>query len=488
MFKFKTPTKDERLIYKPIKNKYINNRVLICIILFITLLNGYITPIHKDISFEGKPLNVSQIDFIYDLTYINKDEIIYEQAIFKEQLKLINNAREFIIIDMFLFNDDCKYTSNHPELSKLLTEALILQKKKYPQLKVYFITDEVNNFYGALQSKYIKELKDNNIEVIISNLEILRDPNPLYSGFWRTFIKWFGTSGKGWIPIVVSPNSPKVTLRSYLKFLNFKANHRKIIITEEAAIITSANSQDASGFFSNIAFRVDGEIINDLIKTEAAVAKFSGYEIDELKYENNLKTVDDIKVTLLTESKIKEHLLSEIRNTHEAHKITIGMFYLSDRKIIKELIKASNRGVNVRVILDPNEDSFKLKKNGIPNKQVAYEMINKTNGAIKVKWYDTHGEQYHTKLTFIEKDKESIIIGGSANLTRRNLDDYNLETNIKIKAKNDSDVVNEVLKYFNRLWNNTNGHYTSSYEKYEEYSILKTILYRFQEWSGLCTF
>ncbi len=35
--------------------------------------------------------------------------------------------------------------------------------------------------------------------------------------------------------------------------LNFKANHRKILITENEALITSANVHDASAYHSNIA-------------------------------------------------------------------------------------------------------------------------------------------------------------------------------------------------------------------------------------------
>ncbi len=45
--------------------------------------------------------------------------------------------------------------------------------------------------------------------------------------------------------------------------LNFKANHRKILITENEALITSANVHDASAYHSNIAFVVSGEIIAD---------------------------------------------------------------------------------------------------------------------------------------------------------------------------------------------------------------------------------
>ena len=119
---------------------------------------------------------------------------------------------------------------------------------------------------------------------------------------------------------------------------------------------------------------------------------------------------------------------------------------------------------------------------------MAAELYEKTKGAIKIKWYSTHGEQYHTKLTAVRYSDSSVIIGGSANLTKRNIGDYNLETDLKIIAPNDSNVATEVDQYFDRIWSNSNGTYTVDFEHYYERSLGKKILYRLQEWSGLSTF
>lgn len=81
-----------------------------------------------------------------------------------------------------------------------------------------------------------------------------------------------------------------------------------------------------------------------------------------------------------------------------------------------------------------------------------------------------------------------MIIGGSANFTRRNLDDFNLENNLVITAEKDQPIVKEMNAYFNRLWTNNDGIYTVDYEEYESESSFKMILYRFQEWSGLSSF
>ena len=96
----------------------------------------------------------------------------------------------------------------------------------------------------------------------------------------------------------------------------------------------------------------------------------------------------------MTEGKIKQHLLKEIRDTKAANTINIGVFYLSDRDIIKELIKASERNVAINIVLDANKDAFGREKNGIPNRPVAHELRSKSNNKINIKCYNTNGEQY----------------------------------------------------------------------------------------------
>lgn len=470
------------------KNKY---KILILVIIVMIIMNGVIRPMPKGLSYESDEKN-TVIEFLYDLTYIKDDEYVMDQQIFNEQIKLIKEAQDFILIDMFLFNDDFdrKINIDYPEISKILTNALVQKKKENPNINILFITDEINNFYGVYESPYIKKLRENNISVVITDLEKLRDSNLVYSGIWRSLIKWFGTSGKGWISNPFSPDSPDVTLRGYLKLLNFKANHRKVIITENGAILSSMNPHNASGYHSNIGFKVKGDIIEDMILSELEVAKLSGYsDVEDFVYINK-NNIDDCnsKVKLITEGKIKENILNALRNTIEGDKIKIALFYLSERDIIKELINASNKGVEIKIILDANKDAFGRKKNGIPNRQVAYELKKKSNDNIQIRWYDTHGEQFHTKLIIVENKNETTVIGGSANLTRRNIDNYNIESNLMIKVNNNTNLYNEVEAYFNRIYNNIDGNYTVEYEKFEDTSLIKTIIYRLQESSGISTF
>ena len=455
---------------------------VICIVIY----SGLRTSIPVGTSQIGELKN-TEFQFIYDLTYEKDNQIVYEQNIFAKINEIIVNAKEFIVIDMFLFNDDYDRINNFTNISGELTNALIEQKRKHPNLEIVFITDEINTFYGSYLSDNLEQLRDNNIQVVITDLEQIRDPNPLYSGVWRLLLKGFDTSGKGVLPNPFSPDSPKTTLLSYLKLLNLKANHRKVLITENEALVTSFNAHDASSNHSNIAFSVKGEIINDLLKSENAVVKFSNEEPFNFNV-NYTEEENDVKTQLLTEGKIKQELLREIGLTQEGDKIKMAMFYLAEHKIVNELINASQRNVDVKIILDANKDAFGIEKNGVPNRPVAYKLVNKSDGKIEVKWYSTHGEQFHSKITIFEKEDEVVLIGGSANLTRRNISDYNLETNLKVVLPKAHPEAIKVEEYFARLWNNNDAEYTLDFGAYEEKSLFKTIMYHFQERTGLSSF
>jgi len=107
--------------------------------------------------------------------------------------------KKFILIDMFLFNNAYSGKERAIELSGTLTSKLIEKKKQNPEIKINFVTDEINNFYGSYTSEEILALKENGINVIITDLSKLRDSNFMYTSIWRTYIQWFGTSGTGWM-------------------------------------------------------------------------------------------------------------------------------------------------------------------------------------------------------------------------------------------------------------------------------------------------
>jgi phosphatidylserine/phosphatidylglycerophosphate/cardiolipin synthase-like enzyme len=159
--------------------------------------------------------------------------------------------------------------------------------------------------------------------------------------------------------------------------------------------------------------------------------------------------------------------------------------------VLRALHEAAARGAAVRVLLDPNKDAFGREKNGIPNRPVATELVASSDGAIRLRWYRTHGEQFHVKLVAVRGREGYWLTLGSANLTRRNLRDYNLEANVVVETPRESALEMAVLQWFDGLWTNrapAGVEYTAEFGAYADASQLNYWGYRFMEATGLSTF
>ena len=328
---------------------------------------------------------------------------------------------------------------------------MVKKKHANPDIKIDFITDPINTVYGGSANTEIEKLKDSGVNVIMTDLNALPDSNPIYSAVWRTFIQWFGNSDRyGLIPHPFTGGEPKVTLRSYFDMLNFKANHRKVFMADReksaVVIMTSGNPHDGSSAHSNVALKITGELWRDVYVAEAAVARLCGRELQgpPRGLDERIRAEGErAKIVFITENQIKKELLASIRKTIADDAIHMALFYLADRLIIKELIDASARGVHIKIILDPNKDAFGFEKIGVPNRPVAEELLKRSANKIAVRWYDTHGEQFHSKMAIIKHGKEVSLLLGSANFTRRNLNNYNLEANISVTTMEDALFVKE---------------------------------------------
>lgn len=462
---------------------------------FFMSLFHYLKPVPSGISVQGDVHETSGLEFLYDLTYETEDgDVEHEQEIFDYVFQMIEEAEDFVLLDMFLFNDDYDHTNpelDFPTLSTDLAEALIQKRQTDPNVSIIFITDPINTFYGSYIPEAIEHMTDAGIEVVFTDLDPLRDSNPVYSGFSRTYLSWFGSSDAAYLPNVFRSTGPKVNAQSYINLLHFKANHRKVIMNEQEALITSANPHDASSYHSNVAYVIQGAFLNDLLDSERAVAEMSGFDtsvFDSFNVQSEYDESDEsYAVQLLTERQIKNTILDYIDQAGSPDAIKIGMFYLSDRDIIESLYHAEDRGISIQMILDINQDAFGNEKIGIPNRPVANELT-QGDSTIAIRWYHTHGEQYHAKFFLYETEEDVTMIGGSTNFTRRNLDDYNLETNVRISGQKGQPETDKMLAYFDRIWENEDGIYTVDYTEHAESTPWKNWLYRFQEWSGMSTF
>ena len=561
-----------------LKSTIINKKNLIIGLMTLIISCSTIKTPPLGINYESPLRNSNNVEFHYDLTYLDKDgNIRYDRKIWEASYKIVDEAKDYLIIEMFLFNDIYnKDKESFPAFAKEYTRRLVKKKMENPNLKVYVLLDENNNLYGAFEHPFITQMKNAGINIVLVDIFKLKDTFPWYSSVWRTFIRPFGNpQNKGWIGNFYGPMWPKLTLRNLFRALNVKADHRKIFLNENDVMVSSANIHDPSYFHENVAISANGEIKNDILHGLQLVADFSDRKIDvnaddeaqksnkdidfgnlsknensqennshtnETKTEKQVKEIEKKKVQFVeeetqrfaqnekfpekkqnlnpknsvenknnltdgdtltrfddennkyqlqfvTEAKIGEHLDKDINNAKAGDEILMGMYFLADKGVVNKLIKAANRGVNIRIIFDRSRDAFGMSTNGLPNKPVSKKLKKKTKNKIEVKWYFTNNEQYHTKITLIKKTDGNVIIHtGSANLIKKNIRGFIMDANFRILTNENSKLTKDIYTYFNRLWENTDGLFTINFDDEPTTKSSTDFMYKILDFTQLGSF
>jgi phosphatidylserine/phosphatidylglycerophosphate/cardiolipin synthase-like enzyme len=138
-------------------------------------------------------------------------------------------------------------------------------------------------------------------------------------------------------------------------------------------------------------------------------------------------------------------MLNSIRNARNS--INIIMFVIAGGSntervgdLLRALVDAKNRGVDVRILVDYDWDG---NNNGIPDNKDAVAYL-KSNG-IQVK--SDEGEPPRTHIKMIIIDDETVYVG-SQNWDYTGLGS-SVESSVKIKSPW---IVNDSVEYFNWKW------------------------------------
>lgn len=464
----------------------------------------------------------SDVELLIDSTAwdVDKEKRVFKQEIFDELLDLVARADRFIVLDFFLWNHfQGAVVEDHRALSTELALALVKKKEAMPGLPVLVLTDPINRVYGDMEPAFYEEMRQAGIQVVYTWLWGLPDSNWIYginARFYSQFFP-FHKNKDSFVnkPLFKNPlvsNGPKISLKQLGSLLFFKANHRKVAITGSYneglnLLVTSFNPADGSSAHSNIGVRLRGPLALPALESELDLISWSlesafpkkllPEAIDKIRAiaKEMPETSRDggVRAKWITEGAIRRTLIDLLNNAGTGDEVLIGLFYLSDRGVIDAIKQAAAQGARIRMILDANRDAFGRTKNGIPNRIVALELRDlAVDHDISILWADTHGEQYHCKVLAIHNavtGKNQLCLG-SANWTRRNLADLNLEANVLIE--NSEFSMDRFKFYFDALWYNSDGlRHTLDFSAWEEtgwQARWKAWLYRFQEWSGLSTF
>jgi PLD-like domain len=441
-------------------------------------------------------------EFIADVTTADAwGRPALSHGIFAAVLALVRDAHRFIVLDYAAFGAGSPALPPERRLAAELTDALLARRREQHAPAILFIVDPSTERYGTVRSPELQLLRAAGVEVVTTDVDRLRDSNPAYSSLWRLGLRWW--------------DSPSGPLGVATRRLNFKANDRRLILADDgrggiAAVIGSANPEDTQSAFSNVAARVGGGALPSLLESELAVARFSGWRgsAEAFTAPPQGSPADCIPagasdgptpaggeastiVQVLTEGATRAQLLAHLDATAPRDSIELAVFRLADRGVIDALLAAARRGAEVRLILDPNEEASTGGTEGLPNQPVASELVSRSDGAIRVRWYRTHGERFHGALVVIAGPQRTWMTLGSAQLTRRSLDDYNLEANVALELARGAPLSQQALEYFDTLWANRAAlgiEYTADFAAYANAAQSDYWLYRALEGSGLAPF
>jgi phosphatidylserine/phosphatidylglycerophosphate/cardiolipin synthase-like enzyme len=454
----------------------------------------------------------AQLRFLRDQTAADaRGQPLVEQQIQAALLQMIATARTFVLIDTGLFGDlpaagpAAAQLRTAPSLATDLAEALLRRKAEQPALRALLVTDPTTPLLNGTQHT-IEALRAAGIDVVTVDVARLRVPDAASQALLTLCCRWGGdvnAAGSWPNPAGVGPVS--VSFAAWVQLHGFQRSHRQFLIADDGAahlvgVVFSRPLHAEAGIHTATALQLRGSVLEPLLEAEFVVAQFSGWndaqalqaQVRRLHQDALIEAVTqnaaaDTRVCIATEGALRDALLDAIAATGRGASIELAALYLSERALVTALVDASRRGAAVRVLLDPGKDAYGYARDGFPNRQVATELVAASDGAVRVRWYRTHGEQFSPGLILIRSDGRVRLMVGTAELSRGDLDDYNLAAGMLADAPASAPAAAEALNWFDILWDNrapSGIEYSADVDVYADASQLHYWRYRLLEASG----
>lgn len=508
--------------------------ILIALLVALWVAGAILAKVYPSMTGTNKssppiPVAPGDVELVFDSTgHDGEGGKVNDQQIVPAMLSLIEKAEQAVILDMFLVNQftgKAALPSETADTTGQLVDALVQKLTDNPDLWVLFITDPVNSVYQAECPAALKPVVEAGGHIVLTDLRALPESNPLYAHPHRLLRPLLGSIPYLNTPRVEHPfdkDEDKVAWMQILDMLNFKANHRKVLLTCDGdgawhGLIGSANPHTASSFHDNAAVVLHAGPLGVMRDSELRIAGDSLRKRPELLFskQNPDQVVARIHgmlekpvppaaaepspgamtVRYCTEEAIGVTVDELLRKARQGDTVEILMFYLADPGVQRGLREAAERGAVIRLLLDPNKDAFGREKKGIPNRPLAtalHKWAANREADVEIRWADTRGEQMHAKALHVHEkttDTHTLLIG-SANFTSRNLRGKNLESAVVIDNANP--LAESWQTFFDKQWNNPDEvTYSVPFERYATEGfggMLKRIRTAFTNTTGFSTY
>ncbi|MBM3266593.1 MAG: phosphatidylserine/phosphatidylglycerophosphate/cardiolipin synthase family protein [Candidatus Sericytochromatia bacterium] len=345
-----------------------------------------------------------------------------QDEIFPHALKLIESARTDICLDMFYMGG---------KVGEDVARALVAKKQAGLDVKVLY---DPGQGYKEPIRKTVRPvmalLKDGGVETLPFPVSKLRGIAPI------------------------------------------KADHNKVLIVDgKAAFVGGMNFADVNAPNHDLMVQVGGPsaaYMKAVFKLNWALAasKAKKYEVADAEtdlageeaYESEVLGVppqppgapggtpveeDAVSVTHsgLYGFPTRPQVASLIDNARK--RIWLQMFVLADDDMCERLKKAAERGVEVKVLTDPNKFAFAINLGGMPN----LGAVKKFRGTpVQIQFFNTKSdEQMHIKMCLFDDDQVAV---GSTNWTKAGFDS-NSETTLIARSTR---LHRQLGKIFTRDW------------------------------------
>ncbi len=235
--------------------------------------------------------------------------------------------------------------------------------------------------------------------------------------------------------------------------------HNKIFIFDEKKVITGSvniSSTDSGGYNGNIA----------LVFNSSEVAKYYKQEFSQMhegKFSKRKEKINSypikmgnalIRLFFMPKSNVNEEYIIPALKAAKSE-IFVSAFYLTDLKIITELIGAKKRGLDVIVLLDAlGASNFKKR------------IVEMRNLSIPVK-VENWGGKNHEKTILID---ERILITGSSNFSASGL--YKNDENVVVIEN--SEIASLYRDYFLYLFNSINDKFLRAFPRAEGWESINS--------------